>query len=89
MKNIRTYSKGETKIGTNLKTETKTKAMKKMSLVSAILCAFTLLTFNACSSGYGCYYSASENISEQPETLTIAATGTPETLLSEEINCIP
>ena len=77
MKNIRTYSKGETKIGTNLKTETKTKAMKKMSLVSAILCAFTLLTFNACSSGYGCYYSASENISEQPETCLLYTSPSP------------
>ena len=79
MKNIRTYSI----------TKTKPKAMKKIPLVFAILCTFTLLSFNACSPGYGCFYSASETISEQPESLTIEEVDPSESRLSEKINCLP
>jgi len=76
-------------IPTNSKTETKTLAMKKMSLALVLFCTVTLLSFNACSPGYGCYYSASEKVPEQVETSTTSMDADRVNFLSEEVNCLP
>ncbi len=79
MKNIPNYSKTETKI----------LAMKKMSLALVLYCTVSLLSFNACSPGYGCYYSASETVPEQIETSTTSMEADRVSILSEEVNCLP
>jgi len=62
--------------------------MKKMSLALVLFSTVTLLSFNACSSGYGCYYSASETIPDQVETsTTLGVDGV--NMLPEEVNCLP
>lgn len=71
------------------KTETKTKAMKKMSLALVLFCTFNLLCSTACSRGYGCPYTASETISEQPETSATEMAVASEIVLSDELNCLP
>ena len=70
-------------------TKTKTKAMKKISLVLVLYCTFNLLSFTACSPGYGCTYAVSETTSETSESLTVKVATNSKTILSDELNCLP
>ena len=72
-----------------LKLKLKPKAMKKMSLALVLFCTFTLLSFNACSPGYGCSYAASETISDQVEKSTASTEVDRANIFLEEVNCLP
>lgn len=72
-----------------LKLKLKPKAMNKMSLALVLFCTFTLLSFNACSPGYGCSYAASETISDQVEKSTTTTEVDRANIFLEEVNCLP
>ncbi len=63
--------------------------MKKFPFVLVLFCTFTLLSFNACSPGYGCFYSASETIPDQVEKPTISTEVDQANIFLEEVNCLP
>jgi len=49
------------------------KIMKKMPLAFLLYCTVTLLSFTACSPGYGCAYAAAETMREQSESSAVNA----------------
>lgn len=88
--NILSFKPNEIKLLESiLKLKLKPKAMKKMPLALVIFCTFTLLSFNACSPGYGCFYSATETIPDQVEKSAIPTEVDQANVFLEEINCLP
>lgn len=72
-----------------LKLKLKPKAMKKIPFILVLFCTFTLLSFNACSPGYGCSYAASETLSDQVEKSTTNSEVDRANIFLEEVNCLP
>ncbi len=60
-----------------------------MPLALVLFSIVTLLSFNACSPGYGCFYSAVESEPEQVESSTSSMEAERVNSLPEEVNCLP